>query len=166
MAGSCHPRGVKYARPELERRFLLGAVPDGLVAKAHLEDRYLTGTRLRLRTATSPDGTVVHKLGQKVRVDPEDPSTIWLTTIYLDEAEAALLAALPGDDLVKDRFDWPGTGCVVDVFGGPLAGLVLAECERTDAEALAAVEAPPGALGEVTHDDRYSGGRLAAEGRP
>ena len=30
----------------------------------------------------------------------------------------------------------------------------------------AEVEAPPGTLDEVTHDDRYSGGRLAADGRP
>jgi CYTH domain-containing protein len=155
--------GVKYARPELERRFLLDGVPDGLVPKAHLVDRYLHGTRLRLRTMTTPDGTVVWKLGQKVRPDPDDPSTVWNTTIYLDEAESRLLVDLPGDVLVKDRFDWPGTGCAVNVFAD---GLVLAECERTDAESLAAVEPPPGTIREVTHDDRYSGGRLAAEGRP
>jgi CYTH domain-containing protein len=154
---------VKYARPELERRFLLAAVPDGLVPKAHLEDRYLLGTRLRLRVVTEPDGTVVRKLGQKVRMDPDVPSEVWLTTIYLDEAEHELLADLPGTVLVKDRFDWPGTGCSVDVFAD---GLVLAEAERTDPDELAAIRPPPGTVVEVTHDDRYSGGRLAAEGRP
>jgi CYTH domain-containing protein len=157
---------VKYARPELERRFLLDGVPEGLVPKARIEDVYLDGTRLRLRRVTQVDGEVVRKLGQKVRVDPADPSAVWLTTIYLDEAEFDLLAALPGQPLVKDRFDWPGTDVSVDVFDGALAGLVMAEAERTDAEALAAVAPPPGVVREVTHDDRYSGGRLALEGRP
>jgi CYTH domain-containing protein len=91
---------------------------------------------------------------------------VWLTTIYLDDRELALLAGLPGRELRKERFDWPGTGCVVDVFAGELDGLVLAECERFDADALAAVEPPPGAVREVTHDDRFTGGRLAAAGRP
>jgi CYTH domain-containing protein len=151
----------KYARPELERRFLLDAVPDGLVLKGWIEDRYVDGTRLRLRRVTSADGSVVHKLGQKVRVAPDDPSVIWLTTFYLDEAEHDLLSALPGRPLVKDRFDWPGTSCVVDVFAGPLAGLVLAEVERTDGVALEAVDPPPGTVREVSHDDRFAGGSLA-----
>ena len=33
------------------------------------------------------DGTVVRKLGQKVRADPGDPAEVWITNLYLDEAE-------------------------------------------------------------------------------
>jgi CYTH domain-containing protein len=154
---------VKYARPELERRWLLDAVPDDVVPKARIEDRYVDGTRLRVRRVALADGSVVWKFGQKVRVDEDDPSEVWLTNLYLDEAEYELLAALPGHDLVKERFDWPGTGCSVDVFAD---GLVLAEAERTDRAALDAVDAPPGAVREVTQDDRYSGGRLAEDGCP
>jgi CYTH domain-containing protein len=55
----------------------------------------------------------------------------------------------------------PGAGrYVVDVFAGPLAGLILAELELGDDEP--PVARPPWALVEVTGDDRYSGGRLAA----
>jgi adenylate cyclase len=48
---------------------------------------------------------------------------------------------------------------VVDRFEGDLAGLVLAEIEVDD---LSVPLALPSWLGEeVSHDDRYSGGRLA-----
>jgi CYTH domain-containing protein len=149
-----------YARPELERRFLLDVVPDGVVPTAHLEDRYLDGTRLRLRRVEHADGTVVHKFGQKVRPEPDDPAEVWLTNLYLDDAEAELLGRLPGRLLVKDRFDWPEAGFSVDVFAGALDGLVLAEVEHVEREAFLAVAAPPGAVADVTHDDRFSGGRL------
>jgi len=157
---------VKYARPELERRFLLAQVPDGLVLKGRIEDRYLDGTRLRLRRITAPDGSVVGKLGQKIRMREDDPSAMWSTTLYLDAAELDLLDQLPGRPIVKDRFDWPGTGCAVNVFAGDLTGLILAEAERTDEDALRAVVPPPGTVREVTHDEQYSGGTLARNGLP
>lgn len=44
---------LKYARPERERRFLLSAPPaDGIVKTVRIADRYLLGTRLRLRRIT------------------------------------------------------------------------------------------------------------------
>jgi CYTH domain-containing protein len=152
----------KYARPELERRFLLAAAPDGLVLKARIADLYLDGTRLRLRRVAGADGTVIHKLGQKVRPDGADPSENWITTIYLDAAEYEVFAALPGRRLTKDRHDWPGTGCTVDVFAGDLTGLVTAELELADRAAFDDFEPPPGVAAEVTHDDRFSGGRLVS----
>ena len=151
----------RYARPELERRWLLAAVPDGLVLKAHLSDRYLDGTRLRLRLVEHPDGSVVRKLGHKVRADPLDPAEVWHTSLYLDEAEAEALAALPARWLTKDRYDWPEARCSVDVFTGELARLVLAEAQCADRAAFEAVLPPPGAVAEVTHDERFSGGQLA-----
>ena len=151
----------RYARPELERRWLLDGVPEGAVLKAHLVDRYLDGTRLRLRVVHRADGTVVRKLGHKVRVDPGDPAEVWHTSLYLDDEEHEVLANLPGPSLTKDRYDGPGAGCSVDVFTGELSGLVLAEVECHDRTAFDAVVPPPGAVAEVTHDDRFSGGQLA-----
>ena len=59
---------TKYARPERERRFLLSAVPPGeVVRRAAITDRYLPGTRLRLRRTvetTAGGTTVVHKFGR------------------------------------------------------------------------------------------------------
>ena len=152
----------RYARAEWERRWLLAEAPPGLVAPRRIEDRYLDRTRLRLRQVTDGEGTVVRKLGQKVRVRPDDPSGVWLTSMYLDDDEYVALVALPGREMVKTRSDWPAGGCVVDVFEGPLAGLVVAEAERPDAESLLDAPAPPDAGREVTGDDRFSGGRLAA----
>lgn len=55
---------------------------------------------------------------------------------------------------------------MVDVFGPPRHGLVLAEVEmRTDAD-LAACPPPAGSVAEVTRDGRFTGGRLAVTRRP
>ena len=154
------PGAGAYARPENERRFLAAAIPDGVEDARQIEDRYLDGTRLRLRRVGSgPDA--VHKLAQKVRVRDADPARLSLTNIYLDAAEYAVLAALPGASVHKTR----GVGragaleVALDVFTGALTGLVLAEVEVEDPDAALAL---PSWFGdEVTHDDRFSGGALA-----
>lgn len=70
----------------------------------------------------------MHKLGQKVRPDPSEPSTVEHTTMYLDDAEVAAVALLPSDALMKTRTLLPcdGRSLAVDVFAGPLTGLALA----------------------------------------
>src|SRR6188472_3542799 len=61
---------LKYAVVERERRWLLTIMPDDLVGEMVLiRDRYLTGTRLRLREITDEEGSRVLKLGHKVRLD-------------------------------------------------------------------------------------------------
>jgi adenylate cyclase len=54
----------------------------------------------------------------------------------------------------------------LDVYGGALAGLVVAEVEFPD-EAAADAFVPPSWLGaDVTDDERYKNHRLAVDGRP
>jgi hypothetical protein len=70
---------TKYARPERERRWLVAKLPDmSLAIDARLiNDRYLFGTRLRLRCVTPlAGGAPKYKLGQKVRPDPTDSRLI------------------------------------------------------------------------------------------
>lgn len=143
-------KGLKYARLEHERRFLLAGRPEGGAVSVRLTDRYLTGTRLRLRRSVEGDRTV-RKLTQKV------PGA--LTTIYLDEPEYEVLAAQPAAVLGKRRYRVPPL--VVDVFEGPLAGLVLAEAEFESAAEVTAFVPPEWVVAEVTDDDRFTGGRLA-----
>jgi CYTH domain-containing protein len=143
---------TKYARLEDERRFLVATVPDDAIAPRRIEDRYITGTRLRLRRVTDERGTVI-KLGHKVRCEEGRPSAVWHTTCYVDEAEYAVLGALEAQLLAKRRWSLPGGGSV-DEFLGPLAGLVLVEGDRP-------FEVPPPAI-EVTHEERFCGGALAA----
>lgn len=78
--------------------------------------------------------------------------------------EHARLSALPAAVLTKTRQICPydGRAFVLDDFTGVLAGLRLAEVEVADLAAPVAL--PPWAGREVTHDDRFSGGRLAVAG--
>lgn len=145
-----------YARPERERRFLVAGPPDDsrVTTRRAITDRYVDGTRLRLRrTVDLDDGTTRLKLTQKL---PGHPWGV-LTTIYLSPAEHAVLEALPAVVLTKERRSAPPLG--YDVFDGPLTGLVLAEVEFAfDADA--AAFAPPPDHVEVTGDPRFTGGHL------
>jgi len=156
----------KYARIEFERRWLVdkAARPslDGEWTTL-IEDRYIDGTRLRLRRMSRPDlGEVKWKLTKKYEC--EDASARPIVTSYLTEAEYAVLCGLPARELVKRRFHVPldGRYWSVDLFAGALEGLELIECEADDAAALAALAPPSWAGREVTHDPRYQGGSLAA----
>lgn len=126
-----------------------------------IDDRYIHGTSLRLRRITA-DGETVWKLTQKIRSDPSDPATVSITNTYLTRAEYDLLASLPAATLTKTRSvcDVDGVRFAIDVFGGELTGLRLAEVEVEDLSA--PLPAPTWLGREVTHDNRYSGGYLAA----
>jgi len=93
---------LKYAVVERERRYLVAAIPEGVTDTYEIIDRYLLGTRLRLREMVGDDGSVVRKLGHKVRL-AEGPQAIACTNMYLDDAEWALLADLPARVLRKKR---------------------------------------------------------------
>jgi CYTH domain-containing protein len=129
-------------------------------------DRYLAGTTLRLRRMRARDGRLVHKLGQKVRPNPDDPSVVLMTNIYLSDAERSSLAALPAAVIEKTRFrlDHDSSAIAIDIFHGPLAGLILAEASFDDEDEMRAFPTPDFAAADVTHDDRYTGGSLARAG--
>ncbi len=59
---------LKYAVVERERRYLLASLPEGVTSTYLIVDRYVTGTRLRLREVRDEAGTVIRKLGHKVRL--------------------------------------------------------------------------------------------------
>jgi CYTH domain-containing protein len=144
---------MKYAHLESERRFLLAGVPDQSIARTlRITDRYVHGTRLRVRLVEEDGQDPVRKLGQKVPVDISTPSINAHTTLYLDEREHQLLSALPAATLRKTRHLLAGTAhWAVDVFS---SGLVLAETEGE-------TDPPFDYVREVTTDIRFSGGELA-----
>lgn len=157
---SRHPGQGRYAHVEREQRWIAAGVPADAVRTASIVDRYVVGTRLRLRRVETPGETVL-KLGQKVRIDAQDPEVVKLTNVYLSPEEYEVLAALPAAELSKTRWQtsWQGTSVAIDQFHGRLDGLVLAEVELSpDAVHL---ELPAFATRDVTHDDRFSGGALA-----
>lgn len=155
------PGHGRYAHPEREQRWLLADVPAEATPWAEITDRYLTGTNLRVRRVEGRD-SVVHKLTQKVRPVPDDPSRVMLTTMYVPDHEVTALLALPGDELRKTRrrIDLDGRHVAVDALHGRLEGLVLAETELGVHEER--IPMPSFACCDVTDDDRFSGGRLAS----
>jgi CYTH domain-containing protein len=160
---------AKYAWVERERRWLCAAVPwDRVAATEQVADLYVTGTKLRLREAIPADGgPPMRRLSRKADVSP---AMRLLTSIYLAPEEFAVLSALPGRMLRKTRHrlaPTPGAAHLcVDVFEGDLAGLILAEAEFDDMDAMAAFATPEFAICEVTQDLRYTGGALVADGLP
>jgi CYTH domain-containing protein len=159
---------LKYAFVELERRWLCRGMPDAQVLSADaIRDLYVTGTRLRLREARPlGGGPVMRRLTRKADVAAD---TRLLTSIYLADAEFALLAGLPGRVIEKTRHRLRLAGGLeisVDRFEGALAGLVLAETEFDSEAAMAAYPTPAFAVREVTDDPRYRGGNLVMDGIP
>ena len=158
----------KYAWIERERRWLCRAVPhDRVIRVEHFTDLYVDGTRLRLREAIPDDGgPAMLRLGRKADVSP---AVRLLTSIYLSPGEFRLLSTLPGRRLTKTRHylgNVDGADISVDVFSGALEGLIMAEAEFPNPEAMALYPTPDFATREVTDDSRYTGGRLVIDGLP
>ncbi|GAW51042.1 uncharacterized protein PD653_1412 [Nocardioides sp. PD653] len=150
---------MKYAVVESERRFLVGSMPSVVERTTEITDHYVTGTRLRLREVVEPDGTVVRKLGQKVRLG-DGPHRIACTSVYLDDDEWAALSVLPATVLRKRRHHAYLAGRHVAVDELP-DGTLLAEVDGGDQPA---AEVPPGldVLREVTSDEEWTGRGLSS----
>ena len=158
------PQPGKYARVERERRFLLAAPPTGLPpVPLRITDRYLSGTRMRLRRVEQPGTEPVFKLTQKIPAGGPGAVQGLITNTYLSHAEFDVFAGLPARVLSKSRYSLPPLG--VDVFEQPLQGLVLAEAEFDSDASAQEFAVPPFAVAEVTDDPRFTGGRLVAATR-
>jgi len=154
-------RGGKYARVERERRFLLAGPPPAaaVTASRRITDRYLPGTRLRLRRVDNPDnGSCEFKFTQKVPAGRPGFVQGLITNTYLSAGEYDLLASLPAEVLSKMRLSVPPLS--IDVFDPPLHGLVMADVEFSTDEAARSFLLPPAAIAEVTNDARFTGGSL------
>ena len=94
---------VKYAKREFERRFLLRGEPPSLPSQyTSILDAYFLDTTLRLRRVVNSDGTnTVYKLTQKKK---DADGQMWITNIYLADAEATLFRSLPSVILGKRRY--------------------------------------------------------------
>jgi CYTH domain-containing protein len=157
----------KYAKAERERRFLVTTMPTEVDDPSEIHDRYIVGTRLRLRRVEASEGTVL-KLGQKIRPDEDSPAVVLCTSLYLSQVEYDSLAVLPADILRKARYRIAVADFVVcvDVFHDGLDGLDGldgAEVDlATDSTSDAAFQPPTWCGREVTTDERFTGVALAA----
>ena len=158
--------GSKYARVERERRYLLRELPPGLkLSDPHTQitDNYVTGTRLRLRKVREPrTNEWTLKLTQKHTPSPPDFSRTLITNMYLSPYEYEVLSVFEGNELRKNRYPYEHEGRLyaVDLFLGPLRGLLLAETDFETDEEMDAFPAPPFAHADVTRDELFTGARL------
>jgi adenylate cyclase len=152
---------------EIERKFVLAEPPGELEQHPHrrIEQGYVAidadGTEVRVRRR-GDDRTLTIKSGAGlVRTEEE----LALEAPRFD----ALWPLTEGRRVVKTRYLVPvqnGLTAEVDVYEGPLDGLLTAEVEFDSEPASAAFE-PPAWLGtEVTGDGRYANRALAVSGRP
>jgi len=157
---------------EIERKFL---VPDatflmGLVGQ-HVEQGYLLSKHPTLRVRTVDDSFGFLTL--KGPAGPADGS-VSLEALARDEFEYPIpvehaRALLQGyarfGRLEKTRYhvDYAGHVFEVDVFAGPLVGLVMVEVELE--KATEHVELPSWVGREVTQDHRYANSNLAVAAR-
>ncbi len=161
---------MKYSRIEYERRFLVhataawrGAVRPG---SKRIEDKYLHGTRLRLRAITdAASNERTFKLTKKA----DSPSAYFRTIsrILLSNDELRVFDALPGDRLTKTRHHVLHLDRLfaVDVFDGLLEGLILCEVEASSLDDLMNAQPPAFVRGEVTEDPFFSGANLSRVAR-
>ncbi len=156
---------AKYARIECERQFLFDRFPSTakVVRIRHITDRYIDGTRLRLREQRDDGGPTVFKLTQKVPMRASGAQQGWITNMYLSKEEFCLLLQLSAKSLTKTRYSVPPFG--IDVFEGTLVGAVVAEAEFDSPAAAAAMALPSSIVREVSEDDRFTGGRLVDASR-
>lgn len=151
---------------ELERTFLVKYLPPGWRRLPRLEiiDRYLPysaahpGIRLRQKGKE-------FTLTKKRPLNLKDFSQQEEQTILLSAAEFAAFKKLPAKVVAKTRYYLPGRSQTIelDVFHGPLQGLVLADIEFPSVKQLRNFHTPAFLLADVTQSEIIAGGKLAGK---
>jgi CYTH domain-containing protein len=150
----------KYSLAEIERRWLVDLDAIGnlsILPYRDIEDRYIAGSRLRLRRIVDPEKGATFKLVKKYGKDTALSEAI--TNLYLSEEEYQLLLALPGSDTFKRRYTI--SGGVLDIYLRPNKGLAVFEVQFADEASAKLYQPPPFAIREVTSEHQYSGASLA-----
>lgn len=150
---------------EIERKFLVERVPEGLDAGEPIQQGYLAiaddGVEVRVRrrgeatVLTVKSGPAMVRIEEEMAIDERRFETLWELTDGRRVSKTRHL--IPLDD---------GLTAELDVYAGALEGLLTAEIEFPTLEASEAFS-PPAWLGrEVTGDKRFAAQSLALHGRP
>ena len=151
---------------EIERKFVVREPPAELsgIPSERIQQGYLAvdrdGIEVRVRrrdgrsTLTVKQGAGLVRREEEVDIGRQRFERLWPIT--------------EGRRIEKARHVMPVEGARIelDVYGGDLAGLVVAEVEFDSVEASEAFVPPPWLGDEVTGDDRYANQTLAVEGWP
>lgn len=144
---------------EIERKYLLKQLPENLNSYKHrrLEQGYLsTSPVVRIRRQDDEYILTYKSAGLMVRKEVELP---------LDKKSYEhLLTKSDGIIISKTRYIIPdGTHSIeLDVFHGPLEGLVMAEVEFASKEAAESYQPPSWFAAEVTDDPAFHNSRMSS----
>ena len=153
---------------EIERKFLVDAVPDDLDGgrSSSIEQGYVAidadGSEVRIRRRDGASTLTVKSGGGLARVEEE---------LAIDDAAFERLWPLTaGRRIEKVRHviptDVPGVEIELDEYRGDLDGLLVAEVEFPGEDEAHAFTPPPWFGADVTDDRRFKNQRLAVVGRP
>jgi len=150
----------RYSKTEIERRWLVPAKSEfdkTSSREREIEDRYVLGTRLRLRKVIESGHAPIYKLGKKY--EPEVEGTHQVVSTYLSESEYNVLAHLPARLARKRRLSVYGGS--LDVYEYPNTGLQVFEVEFATSQEAAAYAPPLGVGREITNNPEHTGHALA-----
>jgi adenylate cyclase len=151
---------------EIERKFLVSSLPDGLDGYPHalLEQGYLAvardGGEVRIRrrggacTLTVKQGSGVSRREEEIEISGAIFDSLWPAT--------------EGKRLEKVRYHLPAGDLTIELdrYLGALDGLIVAEVEFPTEESAAAWTPPEWFGREVMDDSSYKNQRLALQGQP
>ena len=145
---------------EIERKFLVLRLPEKLddYPKQHIEQAYLSADPVvRIRRLDDSYILTCKGSGLLVREEREMPLSAAAYRRLLPKAEGTVIE--------KDRCRIPCGPYTIelDVFGGALAPLVLAEVEFPTEEEAVAFQPPDWFGEEVTYDPAYTNARLSGQ---
>lgn len=148
---------------ELELGYLARAIPQNLANCQHIiiEDIYFPAqaSHMHLRIRHKGD---TYELTKKTQLDAEDAGNQREENILLTAEEYHALARGDGRKLMKTRYYLPYQDITaeVDVFGGPLEGLIIIEFEFASHEQKGQFKQPSFCLADVTQEAAFAGGVL------
>lgn len=137
---------AQYPRRRIEQGYL-AVDPDGAVVRLRRKDD--------ARLLTIKAGHGIERAEEELAIDAERFERLWPVTL--------------GRRVEKVRYEIPGPDGLtieLDVYEGPLAGLVTAEVESTSRAAVEGFSPLPWMRLDVTGDRRYGNASLAADGIP
>lgn len=166
-------------RTELRRLFLFQNLPAPLTAaSAHLQifDNYIENTRLRIRSARSPETKQWTFVLQQIISVGDDLSRSEISEIYLNEAEHQIFEQFEGREIKRNEravtneirknryfYELENKQIELDVFLGDLRGLNLGRVVFQSEREMMDFVMPPFAVFEVTNNPFFAGANLVGK---
>ena len=156
----------KTYRTEFRRRYLIEVLPEPLTrASRHLQlfDNYITGTRMRIRTARDPEMKQwTWVLQQRLVAELSGLTCLKIGEIYLNETEHTAFESFEGNEIRKNRYfhEFDGREFAFDMYLGALWGLNIASVEFPEGGSMKQFEMPSFAVFDVTNDPFFLGEHL------